>query len=102
MLTSSVVQINFKLPESDSKTVAPSDYVISMTKDGTVKYNGKIAKMSQIQSKIAKDNANAENNVNATVSIVAEVGVPWQKVNEAMSIANRLKMRAIINTQPRK
>lgn len=102
MLTSSIVQINFQLPKSDSKTIAPTDYTIMMTKDGVTKYNGKVAKLSSVQSMIAKENASAENNKNATVSIVAEVGVPWKKVKEAMSIANKLKMRAIINTQPRK
>jgi hypothetical protein len=43
-----------------------------------------------------------DNKDNASVSIVAEVGVPWKKVNEVIVIANKLKLRANILTQPRK
>ena len=35
-----MIQINVKLPESESKTVAPTDYTVMMTKDGRVTYNG--------------------------------------------------------------
>jgi biopolymer transport protein ExbD len=36
----------------------------------------------------------------ATVTIVAEVGVPFSRVQNVMEAANNLKMRAIIATQP--
>ena len=101
MLTSSMIQINVKLPESESKTVAPTDYTVMMTKDGKVTYNGKKARLRDIEGLIRKSVKNDSNKENATVAIVAEVGVPWQKVNEVMSVASRLKMRAIIATQPK-
>jgi len=101
MLTSSLVQINVQLPESDSKTIAPTDFTVMMTVDGKTTYNGKIAKVSEIKSKIQTDFSTMDNQKNATIAIVAEVGVPWQKVNQIIEISNALKMRAIIATQPR-
>lgn len=101
MLTSSMIQINVQLPESDSKTVAPTDYTVMMTADGAVKYNGKTARMRDVSKLIQRDFSSASNKENATVAIIAEIGVPWQKVNDVMSIASRLKMRAIIATQPK-
>ena len=102
MLTSSAIQINMELPQSDSRTIAPTDYTIMMTKDGVTKYNNKVVKLSQIQALIAAAHSTSDNRENATIAIVSEVGVPWSRVNDAMEIANRLRMRAIIATQPRK
>ena len=99
MLTSSMIQINVQLPESSSKTVAPTDYTVMMTKDGVVKFNGKVARMRDIKGLIKAADAKATNKEYATVAIVSEVGVPWKKVNEVMEIASALKMRAIIATQ---
>lgn len=101
MLTSSMIQINVKLPESESKTVAPTDYTVMMTKDGKVTYNGKSARLRDIEGIVRKAVSDDTNKENATIAIIAEVGVPWQKVNEVMSIASKLKMRAIIATQPK-
>ena len=102
MLTSSMVQINVKLAESDSTTVAPTSFTVMMTKDGKTTYNGKSIKVSQIESTLKKDSQSSDNNENATLAIIAEVGVPWKKVQEIMTIANKLRLRAIIATQPRK
>ena len=102
MLTSSMIEINIQLPESSSKTVAPTDYTVMMTKDGAVKFNGKPAKISQIRGLIQAANAEASNKENATVAIVSEKGVPWRKVKEVMEIASSLKMRGIIATQPKR
>ena len=102
MLTSSMIQINIKLPESDSKTVAPTDYTVMMTQDGSVKFNGKNVRMRDVEGLIRKEVGKATNKDKATVAIVAEVGVPWEKVNDVMSVASKLKMRAIIATQAKK
>ncbi len=99
MLTSSMIQINIELPESSSKTIAPTDYSVMMTKDGVIKFNGKPAKMRDIRGLIQKANANADNKEYSTVAIISEVGVPWKSVNDVMEIASSLKMRAIIATQ---
>ena len=101
MLTSSMIQINIDLPESSSKTVAPTDYSVMMTKDGAVKFNGVPARIRDIKGLIQKANAEASNKEYATVAIIAETGVPWKRVNDVMAIASSLKMRAIIATKAR-
>lgn len=102
MLTSSMIQINMELPKSDSTTIAPTDYTVMLTNDGKVKYNNQLVAINRIENLIRQDYKLSENQKNATVAIVSEVGVPWKSVSEVMAIANRLKMRAIIATQPRK
>lgn len=102
MLTSSMIQISIQLPESSSKTVAPTDYTVMMTVDGKVNFNGKPATFGQIETLIRQALASDSNKKNATVAIVSEVGVPWSKVADVMEIASKLKMRAIIATQPGK
>jgi len=96
-----MIQINIDLPESSSKTVAPTDYTVMMTKDGAVKFNGKKARLKDIKGLIQQANAEASNKEYATVAIVSEVGVPWKRVNQVMEIASALKMRAIIATKPK-
>ncbi len=102
MLTSKMVQINYQLPESDSKTVAPSDLVVEILGEGTYKFNGKLIKKNKIKSRIKKELAKMSNKENASLAIAAEVAVPWSKVNDVMKIAMSLKMKAHIATQPRK
>jgi biopolymer transport protein ExbD len=102
MLTSSMVQINITLPTSDSKTVAPSDLIVMMTKDGNLTFNGKKISSSSLKSKISTELSNMTNKENASISIVAEVGVPWNKINDVIVIASQLRIKAHIATQPRK
>ena len=97
-----MIQINVQLPESTSKTVAPTDYTVMMTVDGRITFNGRNARLSDIEGLILQANQEASNKENATVAIVSEVGVPWKKVSEIMEIASKLKMRAIIATHPKK
>ena len=102
MLTSSMVQINVTLPESDSKTVAPSDLIVMMTKDGNVTFNGKKTSTSALKNQIRSEISQMTNKENAAISIVAEVGIPWSRVNDIIKIASELKVKAHIATQPRK
>jgi biopolymer transport protein ExbD len=101
MLTASLVQINLDLPESDAKTVAPSDIAVMITKDGKLSLNGKLTTTSKLYGQINAILATAKNRKNATVSIIAEKDVPWYKTTEIMKIANQLNCKAIIATQPR-
>ena len=101
MLTASLVQIHLDLPESDAKTVAPSDIAVMITKDGKVSLNGKPTTTARLYNQINSILATASNRKNATVSIIAEKDVPWYKTTEIMKIANRLNCKAIIATQPR-
>ncbi len=101
MLTSSLVQINVPLAKSDSKTVAPVDLAVMMTKDGKVTFNGKATSMSKLEGQIYKTAISQSNNENATVTIIAEVGVPWKNVSKVMNIASKLQIKAIIATEAR-
>ena len=102
MLTSSMVQINVQLPESNSKTVAPSDLIVMMTIDGRLTFNGKPIKKSQLQKSIRSELSTMTNRENASISIVAEVGLPWSKINDIIVIAQKLGIKAHYATQPRK
>lgn len=102
MLTSSLVQIRLDLPEAEAKTIAPSDIVVEITPEGTYRLKGKDIELRYLQSEVKKLIEQSENPDKATVTIAAEKGVQWQKVSEVMKIANNLRSRAIIATQPKK
>jgi len=102
MLTSSMVQINVQLPTSDSKAIAANDLIVMMTKDGSLTFNGKKTSRKGLKNKIKSEYSKMSNKDNASVSIVAEVGVPWKKINEVIVVASSLKIRAHIATQARK
>lgn len=102
MLTSAAIQINIDLPESDSRTVAPTDIPVMLTLDGTVKFKGKVVRKNNLSGLIKDAKMSSENSENATVNIISEKGVPWKEVADVMEIASSLGMRAIISTQPRR
>ena len=95
-----MVQINMDIAQSDSKAVAATDLTVMMFVNGNVTFNGKKVSTNKLTTNIKLAYSKMDNKDNASVSIVAEVGVPWKKVNEIMVIANKLKMRANILTQP--
>ena len=102
MLTSSMVQINVTLPESNSTTVAPSDLIVMMTKKDGLSFNGKKVSLSKLKGSIRSTLSKMSNKENADLAIVAEVGIPWKKVNEIIVIANQLGISAHYATQPKK
>ncbi len=97
-----MIQINVDLPTSDSTTVAPTDLVVMMTKDGKLTFNGKKSSWKTLEKRIAKEVHYGGNKPNATVNIVSETGVPWERVHKVIKIAAGLKLKAIIATKPRK
>tara|TARA_B110000495_G_C22663851_1_gene392787 strand:- start:140 stop:448 length:309 start_codon:yes stop_codon:yes gene_type:complete len=101
MLTSSMVQINMPLPESDSVTVAPTDLSVMLFKDGEVTVKGRRSSMRNLERDIAEAVRASENKDNATLSIISESGTNWEKVHKVIQIASGLKIKAIIATQPR-
>jgi biopolymer transport protein ExbD len=102
MLTSSMVQINVDLPTSDSTTVAPTDLAVIMNNAGEVTLNGNKVSLENLEKLVAYEVRHSGNKENATITIVSEVGVPWEKVNKVMAIAAGLKLKAIIATKARK
>jgi len=102
MLTANFVQVdNLELPESDSKTVAPTNIAVSVTKDGKMNFNGNSITMGRLKSAVRAELAKTENRSNATLAIVAEKGVTTKTVAEIMKVAADLKMKAILATSPR-
>ena len=102
MLTSSMVQISMDLPESNSQTVAPTDMSVMLKLDGSLTYNGKAIKLNQISNRVKSDIAKSKNQENATLAIIAETGVQWERISPIMNIAKRLGIRAIMATKARK
>jgi len=102
MLTANFVQVdNLELPESDSKTVAPTNIALSVTKDGKMKFNGKPIKISRLKSAIQAEMRKTENKQNATLAIAAEKGVTTGQVNDIMKVAATLNIKAILATSPK-
>lgn len=100
MLTSSMVQINVELPKSDSKTIAPTNISVMLKKSGEMSFNGrKVSSYSNLEKKVAYEVRHSGNKDNATLNIIAEVGVPWEKVSKVVTIAAGLKIKAILSTQ---
>ncbi len=102
MLTSSMVQINLDLPESDSKTISPSDIVVQIKKTGEHTLNGKKIKVSQLPSSLRKAVNQSDNKENAAIAIAAEKGVKWKNVSRIIEMASALNVKAILATQPKK
>ena len=106
MLTSKLVVIDpYELPESDSTTVAPTNIIAQVRTSGKIQLNvdGKesmVTSTSEIVRKVKPALGTIENRDNATLTIVAEVGVPFKKVSMLMAAAAELRMKAIIATQP--
>jgi len=106
MLTSKLIAIDpFELPESDSKTVAPTNIIAQVRADGEIKLKveGKesiVTTTKEIIRKIKPALGTLTNQENATLTIVAEVGVPFNKVAMLMSAAAELRLKAILATQP--
>mgnify|MGYP000285561803 CR=1 FL=1 len=106
MLTSKLVVIDpFELPVSDSKTVAPTNIIAQVRASGEIKLNvdgeeSMVSSSRDIINKVRPALRGIENRENATLTIVAEVGVPFKKVSMLMAAAAELQMKAIIATQP--
>ena len=101
MLTSSLVKFDqFDLPRSDTKAIAPTSITVTLNKKGEYTLNSKPTKKRELKGAINRAKNTTANQENATLTIVAEVGVPFEKVVDLMSIANQLRMKAILATQP--
>jgi len=103
MLTSNFVKIESNdLPESDSKTVAPSNMVVSVDKSGNYMFNDQpFSSPRRMKSAIRTEIKAMDNQKNATLTIVAKKGVPFSYVSKIMEVAGQLRIRAIIATQPK-
>ena len=105
MLTSTLVSqnaLNLKLPSSTSKTIAPQSIAISIEKEGRFYYNGKRMSVNNVEKNVRSAVRSSSNRDNVTISIVSERGTPIEYVVQVMDMANRLKVQAILATEPMK
>lgn len=90
------------IPESDSKAVADMQMAVMFKNDGSMTYNSKKTTFAKLKSSIKKSKAKMENPKNGTVFIIAEIGgVPFEKLQKVMKIANSLNLKAVVATKPR-
>lgn len=102
MLTSSMVRIQpFELPKSDSKTVAPTNLMVSIERDGKHTLNGTEISPRALERAMSQEISGMDNKDNVAVTIVAEVGTPFDDVVEVMNMAARLRIKAILATEPK-
>ena len=105
MLTSNFVQVQpFELPKSDSQTVAAAAVTVSIEANGRITINNAETTTSALEGlltqEVQKLKARQGNPEEEVITIVAEVGTPFEEVVRVMKIGARLKVRAIIATQP--
>lgn len=89
------------LPQSNSKTVAPSDLAVMIKKDGNLSVNGRTVTWGNLEKEVATAVRFADNKENSTVSIIAESGVTYDQIHKIMKVAAGLKLRAILATSPK-
>lgn len=101
MLTSTLIKIdNFELPESNSKTVAATSIIVTIEKTGKFALNGKAMRSSALERALRSEVRAVQKKENATVTIVAEKGVPMKHVSKVVEMAAKLRVKAILATQP--
>jgi len=104
MLTSTLVKIQpFELPKSDAKTVAPTSVVVSIEQNGQHRVGDQEISSRALERVLRAELAKARDQERAeyTVTIVAEVGTPFDFVVNVMEVSARLGVKAILATEPR-
>ncbi len=101
VLTSKLVKISpFELPESDSKTVAPVSVVVEIGEDGRYRVNGETKTVRSLESALRSEKSTMGNPKDFTITIAAYKDIPYEKVVDVIQIAGRMRVRAILATQP--
>lgn len=101
MLTSTLIKIQrFDIPESNSKTVAPTNVAVEIRRDGSMFVNRETVQPASLGAVITEQLGELVQNRNTTITIVAETGVEFERVVSVMNIAQQLNVRAILATQP--
>jgi biopolymer transport protein ExbD len=90
------------LPESDSKTVAPVSVAVMLYQSGIYKIESAEIEESQLENVLRSKYQESESSTDFTVTIVAEKGTPFERVVRLMTLAEKMKVKAILATQPRK
>lgn len=105
MLTSKFVTpnaLNLQLPSSSATTMASPDLSVSIDKDGNYYLDAtktpEAALESALKGKISRMKQDPQG---TTITVVAEKGVPIEHVVFVLDIANRLKIKTILATEPK-
>ena len=103
MLTSTLVSpnaLNLKLPSSSSKTVAPSTISVSITADSEFYLKSDPINPDDLIELLKVEIAKETDQENVTVVINTDESVPIKDVVKAMDAAYKLKVKAILATEP--
>jgi len=102
VLTSNFVQISdLKLPESDSKTVAPTSAVVEVGTKGEILWDKQEISPSALKQAIARKMKEMGNPKDFTLTIAADQDSPFDNVTQVIKVAGELRIRAILATQPK-
>lgn len=99
MLTSTLVSPNalkLLLPKSSGRTLATQSVSVSIDKDLNFYFNKDMINISELEGKLI----NLATEEDATVVLNAEKSVPIEEVVKVMGIANKLKIKMILATDP--
>lgn len=99
MLTSTLVSPNalkLLLPKSSGRTLATQSVSVSIDKDLNFYFNQDMINISELEGKLIS----VATEEDATVVLNAEKSVPIEEVVKVMGIANKLKIKMILATDP--
>ncbi|TAK40205.1 MAG: biopolymer transporter ExbD [Saprospiraceae bacterium] len=102
VLTSKLVRITpFELPESDSKTLAPVTVVVEVGEDGMYKLGGQAMSIGKLEAALRQQVVGVKNPGEITLTIAAQKDQAFDRVVDVIEIAGKLKVKAILATQPK-
>ncbi|MBL7804569.1 MAG: biopolymer transporter ExbD [Saprospiraceae bacterium] len=105
MLTSKFVTpnaLNLTLPSSTATTMASPNFAVSIDKAGAFYLDRTQTPEANLENAIAaRMKAMNKEPQDVTVTVVAEKGVPIENVVFVLDIANRLKVKTILATDPK-
>lgn len=102
MLTSTLVKfLPIKLPASNQRTNASIKTTVSIDKVGKIYVNDIPVPALALEATLRNVIAKAADRASPTITIAAEVGVPFGEVTKLMAVASRLKAKAILATEPK-
>jgi biopolymer transport protein ExbD len=105
MLTSNFVTpnaLNLQLPSSTSKSLASPALSVSIDDEGRFYIDRTQTSPANLESALrAKLRASGEDPKNTTITVAAEKSVPIENVVTVLDIANRMKLKTILATNPK-
>ena len=88
-------------PANWRKLLTKIKTTVGIEKNGRLTVNDQTVNPSQLESLLKASLAISPDKPNPTITIAAEVGVPFEQVTKVMAVANRLKARTILATSPK-